>query len=211
MRISPPVPKRRSHRPRLLAALALWTAMTTAGGAAAEFSSHVLEVSDVVLARMTLQIGLSGTGEGPIAFDPDGPGALEFDYDPDTQRIVLTRLRLHYTQAWFDILGLDRQSSQDEAGLRQAESQVQALIRRENERDVPSERIVLAGFSQGGALALHTGLRYPERLAGMIGLSTYLPLDETLDTEAHESNRDTPVFMGHGEHDPLVMPEHQCH
>jgi phospholipase/carboxylesterase len=109
-------------------------------------------------------------------------------------------------RAWFDVLGLDRGSQQDENGIRKAEGQVRALIHRENERGMATERIVLAGFSQGGSLALHTGLRYPERLAGLIGLSTYLPLSETIDAEAHEANRSTPIFMAHGTLDPLVSP-----
>jgi phospholipase/carboxylesterase len=107
-------------------------------------------------------------------------------------------------RSWFDVLSLERGSRQDEPGIRRAETRVRALIRRENERGVPTAKIVLAGFSQGGALALHTGLRYPERLAGLIGLSTYLPLDWTVDAEAHEANRATPVFMAHGTFDPLV-------
>jgi len=109
-------------------------------------------------------------------------------------------------RAWFDVIGLERGTEQDEAGIRAAEQQVRTLIRRENDRGVSTERILLAGFSQGGSVALHTGLRYPERLAGLIGLSTYLPLDWTIDTEAHDANRQTPVFLAHGTLDPLVHP-----
>ena len=109
-------------------------------------------------------------------------------------------------RAWFDVLSLERSSEQDETGIRESEEQVRALIRRENERGVPTEKILLAGFSQGGAVALHTGLRYPERLAGLIGLSTYLPLHGTVDAEAQSVNRETPVFMAHGTEDPLVAP-----
>ena len=109
-------------------------------------------------------------------------------------------------RAWFDVIGLERGTQQDEAGIRAAQQQIQTLIRRENERGVPTERILLAGFSQGGSVALHTGLRYPERLAGLIGLSTYLPLDWTIDTESHDANRQTPVFLAHGTLDPLVDP-----
>ena len=106
--------------------------------------------------------------------------------------------------AWFDITGLERRSRQDEAGIREAESQIQQLVRRENERGISTDSIVLAGFSQGAALALHTALRFPERLAGIIGLSTYLPLAWTIDAEALEANRNTPIFLGHGTLDPLV-------
>jgi phospholipase/carboxylesterase len=110
-------------------------------------------------------------------------------------------------RAWFDVYSLERGRKQDEDGIRSAQAQVEALIRRENERGVPTGRIVLAGFSQGGAIALHTGVRYAERLAGLIGLSTYLPLDWMLPAEAHDSNRSTPVFMAHGSFDPLVPPD----
>jgi phospholipase/carboxylesterase len=109
-------------------------------------------------------------------------------------------------RAWFDVISLERGRQQDERGIRAAEGQVHALIRRENERGIPTGRIVLAGFSQGGAVALHTGVRYAERLAGLIGLSTYMPLEWTVDAEAHEANRQTPVFMAHGSYDPLVQP-----
>lgn len=109
-------------------------------------------------------------------------------------------------RAWFDVYGLDRSGPQDERGIREAERTVRALIRRENERGVPTARIVLAGFSQGGAVALHGGLRYSEPLAGLIGLSTYLPLEWTVEAEAGAANRATPIFMAHGTLDPLVPP-----
>ena len=107
-------------------------------------------------------------------------------------------------RGWFDILGLDRDAEQDADGIRQSEKLVRRLIHRENERGVPCERIFLAGFSQGGAIALQCGLRHPEALAGLICLSTYLPLHETVEAEAHLANRETPIFMAHGEQDPLL-------
>jgi len=110
-------------------------------------------------------------------------------------------------RAWFDVIGLDLGAPQDEAGIREADAQVRALVWRENERGTPTERIVLAGFSQGGAMALHSGLRLPARLAGIIGLSTFLPLEWTVAAEAHAANRATPVFLAHGTLDPLVPAE----
>lgn len=107
-------------------------------------------------------------------------------------------------RAWYDIYGLDREARQDEAGLAEAAGHTRALIAREAERGVPPQRLVLAGFSQGGAVALHTGLRHPERLAGIMGLSTYLPLRERLAEEASPANRRTPVFLAHGEYDPVL-------
>lgn len=107
-------------------------------------------------------------------------------------------------RAWYDILGLDRQAAQDERGIRESADTAHALIRRENERGVPSDRIVLAGFSQGGAIALFAGLRHPQRLAGILALSTYLPLQESLAAEAHPANAAVPVFMAHGRFDNVV-------
>lgn len=107
-------------------------------------------------------------------------------------------------RAWYDVLGLDLGSRQDEQGIRESAGHVRQIIEHENERGIPSENIVLAGFSQGGATALHTALRFPERFAGIIALSTYLPLTDRFDAEAHPANRETPIFMGHGTMDPLV-------
>jgi phospholipase/carboxylesterase len=108
-------------------------------------------------------------------------------------------------RAWYDIYGFDLMSRQDEAGTRQSIAQVEALIAREHERGVPSERILLAGFSQGGAIALAAGLRHPQKLAGIIALSTYLPIAATLADERSEANTAVPIFWGHGTLDPVVI------
>jgi phospholipase/carboxylesterase len=107
-------------------------------------------------------------------------------------------------RAWYDIYN-DRR--QDEAGIRGSQARVEALLARERERGVPSHRMVLAGFSQGGAIALQTGLRHAERLAGILALSTYLPLPESVDFEASPANRDVPIMMMHGIQDPLILLE----
>jgi phospholipase/carboxylesterase len=107
-------------------------------------------------------------------------------------------------RAWYDISGFDRRSAQDEAGIRESAEAIGALVSRERERGIAADRIVLAGFSQGGAMALHLGLRWPERLAGVMALSTYLPLGETLAAEAHPANAAVPVLMAHGSFDPVV-------
>jgi phospholipase/carboxylesterase len=109
-------------------------------------------------------------------------------------------------RAWYDIVGLDRRAPEDEAGLRESAAAVRALVEREGRRGIPAGRIVLAGFSQGGALALFTALREPERLAGVVALSSYLPLPSRLAAEAHPANAAVPVFMGHGSHDLVVAP-----
>ena len=107
-------------------------------------------------------------------------------------------------RAWYDILGTDLQRREDEAGLRESFAAVQALIEREIERGMPANRIVLAGFSQGCAITLGAGLRCPHRLAGLAGLSGYLPLPAALAAERHASNADVPVFLAHGQRDGIV-------
>lgn len=106
--------------------------------------------------------------------------------------------------AWYDIPGTDFRQGQDSAGIRASELQLRTLIEREISRGIAAERILLAGFSQGGALVLHTGLRYPLPLAGILVLSAYLPLAETLQAEAADANRAVPLMMAHGEQDPVV-------
>lgn len=110
-------------------------------------------------------------------------------------------------RAWYDILSMDFERRADEAGVRASAEALAALIARERERGVPSERIVLAGFSQGGAIALHEGLRHPERLGGIIALSTYLACDGDLEGERTAANQDVPIFQAHGTHDPMVQHE----
>jgi phospholipase/carboxylesterase len=107
-------------------------------------------------------------------------------------------------RAWYDILGFDLLAKQDEAGIRASDAAVRALIRRENERGIPAERIVLGGFSQGGAVSLYTGPRYPEKLAGIMGLSCYMLLDSAFVAERGTANQATPVFLAHGDNDPMV-------
>lgn len=109
-------------------------------------------------------------------------------------------------RAWYDIATLERHDQQDEAGLRTADAALHALIRRENERGVATRRIVLAGFSQGGALALYAGTRYPESLAGIIALSCYLPLAGSLVAERAAANAATAIFLAHGSYDGIVDP-----
>lgn len=107
-------------------------------------------------------------------------------------------------RAWYDILGTDLVRREDEAGLRDSIAQVHALLDREVARGMPAERIVLGGFSQGCAITLGAGLRYPKRLAGLVGMSGYLPLASTLDAERHAANAQTPVFLAHGTRDGIV-------
>jgi phospholipase/carboxylesterase len=109
-------------------------------------------------------------------------------------------------RAWYDILGFERHTAQDESGVRDSDRAVRGLIRRENERGIATERIVLAGFSQGGAMALFTGTRLAERLAGIVGLSCYLLLAESFAAQRQAANQNTPMFLAHGSFDAVVDP-----
>ena len=109
-------------------------------------------------------------------------------------------------RAWYDILQLGG-GREDEAGIRESQALLEALIARERRRGVAAQRIVLAGFSQGGAVALHTGLRHAERLAGILALSTYLPLAGSLVPEHSAANLGVPLFMAHGRYDDIIPIE----
>jgi phospholipase/carboxylesterase len=155
-------------------------------------------------------IWLHGLGADGHDFEPvvpelvrPGERALRFVFPHAPVRPV-TLNNGYAMRAWYDILGLDRQAKQDEAGIRDSAAAICALIARENQRGVASARIVLAGFSQGGAMALFTGLRYPERLSGIMGLSCYPVLASTFDAERDPANQETPILLAHGTFDPMV-------
>jgi phospholipase/carboxylesterase len=107
-------------------------------------------------------------------------------------------------RAWYDITSLGPDRVEDEAGIRQSAEVVRGYIAKENARGIASERIVIAGFSQGGAIAFQAALRYPQRLGGVMALSTYLPLRESLAKEATPANRDVPILMCHGVRDQML-------
>ena len=132
-----------------------------------------------------------------------GPVRFVFPHAP-TRPVTLNGG--HVMRAWYDIFGLDttKERREDEAGLRESQALVEGLIAKEKSRGVPANRIVLAGFSQGCAMTLMTGLRYHERLAGLVGLSGYLPLAAKAEAERHAANRDVPIFLGHGTVDPVI-------
>ena len=151
-----------------------------------------------------------------------GLGADGHDFEPIVPELRLpatTRIRFvfphaplrpvtinqgHVMRAWYDVRALAGVRREDEAGVRQSARQIEALLARERQRGIAPRRIVIAGFSQGGAMALHVGLRYADRLAGILALSCYLPLSNTLPTEASPANRDVPIFWAHGLHDPMI-------
>jgi len=155
-------------------------------------------------------IWLHGLGADGHDFEPIVPylsipetAGVRFVF-PNAPRIPVSINGGMVMPAWYDITATDLRKRHDEAGVRRSVEQVTALIRRENQRDIPTDRIVLAGFSQGGAIALHLGLRYEEKLAGIMALSTYLVCEDSLEQELSDANRDTPLFQAHGIQDPMV-------
>jgi phospholipase/carboxylesterase len=109
--------------------------------------------------------------------------------------------------AWYDIVGRNLTDQEDASGIQKSAVAIIQLIEREASRGIAYDNIVLAGFSQGCAMVLHIGLRFPHKLAGMIALSGYLPLAMSANLEKHSANQTTPIFMGHGEYDSVVIPE----
>ena len=107
-------------------------------------------------------------------------------------------------RAWYDILGLDRTAAQDEDGIKQSAAMAQQLLEREVERGIPWGKIVLAGFSQGGAIALYHAVRMPHTLAGVMALSTYMPIESAFEQERQPNNIGTPFFVAHGQYDPVL-------
>ncbi|WP_454733137.1 MULTISPECIES: alpha/beta hydrolase [Cupriavidus] len=151
-------------------------------------------------------LGADGSDFAPVVPDLGlGPApAVRFVF-PHAPAIPVTCNGGYVMPAWYDIASLDDARSHcDEAGIRASREAVRALIARENQRGVPSHRVVLAGFSQGGAIAYTAGLTHPEALGGIIALSTYIPSPALLAAEFSEANRATPVFAAHGVEDDVV-------
>jgi len=148
-------------------------------------------------------LGADGHDFEPIVPELQLPG-VRFVF-PHAPSIPVTINAGFVMPAWYDIQA--DLSRQDEVGVRRSATQVTALLERELASGVPAERVILAGFSQGGAIAAHVALRAPERLAGLVLLSTYLVCVDSLPGERSEANRGLPVFQAHGEGDPMVTPE----
>ena len=150
-------------------------------------------------------LGADGNDFAPIVpelVDPSWPG-IRFVFPHAPMRAVTVNNGVPM-RAWYDIKGMSIADKQDAEGIRASVVEVEALIARENERGVPASRIVLAGFSQGGAMTLAAGLRHGEALAGLVVLSAYLPLHDTIEDDRHGANHATPIFWGHGSADPVV-------
>lgn len=150
-------------------------------------------------------LGADGHDFEPIVQELSLPVAARFIFPHAPVRAVTINLGARM-RAWYDILSLERTDLEDEAGIYASAAAVDALIDAEVERGIPTDRVVIAGFSQGGAIALHVALRHPSRLAGVMALSAYLPLPTTLSVEKSPANASIPLLMAHGVHDP-VIPE----
>jgi phospholipase/carboxylesterase len=173
---------------------------------------------------MPLEVTEALTGENPVAtiIIMHGLGADGSDFFPIAEQIDLSEVGpVRYLfpnapvmpvtinggykmPAWYDILGTDLALREDEAGLRKSQLAIEAIINNEIARGIPAHKIVLAGFSQGCAMAYMAGLRFSQKLAGIAGLSGYLPLADKIAAERHSANQVTPIFMAHGRQDPVV-------
>jgi phospholipase/carboxylesterase len=148
--------------------------------------------------------GADGHDFEPIVPQLDRAGrGVRFVFPHAPRRAVTLNMGL-LMPAWYDIRGLGPGSEVDEKGIRESAAQIEALLARERTRGVPADRIVLAGFSQGGVIALHVGLRHAERLAGIVALSTYLPELSGRAADLSATNAGLPIFMAHGTDDPMI-------
>lgn len=167
----------------------------------------VIEPADTAQATVIWLHGLGADGNDFKSIVPelDLPqrAAIRFVFPHAPYRPVTVN-RGMTMRACYDLVGLSAGSPQDASGIQDSERRLGELIKAENRRGIPCERIVLAGFSQGGAVALYTGLRYPQRLAGIMGLSTYLPLHKTLEEADKQPNAKVSVFMTHGNQDRVL-------
>ena len=148
-------------------------------------------------------LGADGQDFVPVVDELDLPSSVRYIFPHAPQRPVTINGGF-VMRAWYDIATNDIGARQDAAGIRASQTAVEALIAQEVARGIAPGNIFLAGFSQGGAIALHTALRHPEQLGGVLALSTYLPLSETVAAEAQPSAQQMPIFMAHGRSDPVV-------
>ena len=173
----------------------------------------------------TVEVAIGARAEGSVIW-LHGLGADGHDFEPiATELGIADRCSLRFVfphapmrpvtinggmtmRAWYDVLTLDRGGPQDEDGIRDSSRMLEMLVERERERGITDDKILLAGFSQGGAIALHTSLRHPQRLAGLMALSTWLPLADSFDEEvvrnADAQSQELPIFMAHGTFDPML-------
>jgi phospholipase/carboxylesterase len=153
-------------------------------------------------------LGADGNDFVPIVEEMRLPSSLSLRFVfPHAPVRAVTLNNGFRMRAWYDLSAGDVTNRADLAGVRASQAQIDALIAREKTRGIAARRIVLAGFSQGGVIAIQTGVRYPERLAGIVALSTYVVQPEQLAAEGTAANRDVPIFMAHGTYDPMIRLE----
>lgn len=148
-------------------------------------------------------LGADGNDFVPIAKELALPIPVRFIF-PHARSMAITVNNGYVMPAWYDIYAMDIAARQDEAGIRQSQAEIELLIAQEMARGIKPEHIMLAGFSQGGAIALQTALRHTQRLAGVMALSAYLPLSDKLLPERSTANLDIPIFMAHGRTDSVI-------
>lgn len=150
-------------------------------------------------------LGADGNDFVPIVPELQLPASLSAHFIfPHASHRPVTWNNGYVMRAWYDIKALGLKAEEDASGIHQSEQTIRRLIQHELDQGVAANKIVIAGFSQGGAMALQVALRFPQRLAGIMALSTYLPLRDTLADEANIANRDIPILMCHGRQDPVV-------
>lgn len=170
----------------------------------------IIETAPLPTASIIWLHGLGAGSDDFVGIVPQlglaSAAAIRFIF-PQAPSIPITINQGMVMPGWYDILDTfdaNFERGEDEAGIRHSTRQINQLIQHEIDHGIAAQRILLVGFSQGGAIALHCGLRYPQRLAGIIALSAYLPLAATLALERHSANQDTPILMMHGKADPVV-------
>lgn len=183
---------------------AAMTQTTSSYKAALEISSNHASNSEEINASI---IWLHGLGSDGYDFEPivqklNLPN-VRFIL-PHAPEMAVTRNNGYVMPAWYDLYGVTGSSQEDEVGIKISQTYINALIQKELDRGISANRIALAGFSQGGAIALYTALRYPAELAGILALSTYLPSKTKLAAEANPANAAIPIFMAHGVYDDVI-------
>lgn len=172
-----------------------------------EHDTHIIEPAQKPIGTV---IWLHGLGADNRNFDTLVPpltreGALPLRFVfPNAPVRPITINQNMPMRAWYDVYSLTHLDREDEAGIADSQAYLEQLIDFEKQQGIAADRVVLAGFSQGGAMVMHTGLRYPEKLAGIMALSCYLPMFHTIAHASSDPNKDTPIFIGHGEHDPVL-------
>lgn len=148
-------------------------------------------------------LGADGHDFEPIVKELNLKHTIRFIF-PHAPEMAVTINNGMKMPAWYDIKDTQIDAQQDQSGIQKSQKAILKLIKRENDRGTQNKNIILAGFSQGGAIALHTALRYEYKLAGIMALSTYLPLIETVEKERLNINSATPIFLAHGKHDAII-------